>query len=377
MLTALLVAGISAPVAFAEPGEVATDAVEDQRARARDVQARIDANGARISALAEQLNGAQFRLAQIDAEIADAQRGIDDAQDEVDRRRSALNRRAASAYKRAGTGGPLDIMDVSDPAERNMAAKYASAVAASDANLVTELQAAQHDLEERKREHEEAREAAQAERDELAEKAATLAQANADQMYLLGTIDAEIQTILDEEQARRDAALVDLPVGSPPPPGAAPPLGPLPVVPTPPDPPPSTPPPPPTNRAQIAVDFAFAQLGKWYCWGGNGWGRYQPEFGINCPPDTYDCSGLTMRAWGAAGVTLPHYSGAQYSMFPRVPLNALRPGDLVFYGPGGSQHVGIYIGGGQMIEAPFTGVQVRVGSIYRHSGGPIGAVRPG
>jgi hypothetical protein len=55
-------------------------------------------------------------------------------------------------------------------------------------------------------------------------------------------------------------------------------------------------------------------------------------------------SGLTMRAWGAAGVSMPHYSGAQYSMFPKVPLGAMQPGDLVFWGPGGSQHVGPHIG---------------------------------
>ena len=59
-----------------------------------------------------------------------------------------------------------------------------------------------------------------------------------------------------------------------------------------------------------------------------------------------------MAAWGSAGVSLPHYSGAQYAMLPKVPLDAMQPGDLVFWGGGGSQHVGIYVGGGMMIHAP-------------------------
>lgn len=74
---------------------------------------------------------------------------------------------------------------------------------------------------------------------------------------------------------------------------------------------------------------------------------------------------------------MPQYSGAQYAMFPRVALKSLAPGDLVSYGPGGSNHVGIYIGYGQMIHAPHTGDVVRIAPIYRSSGGPVGAVRPG
>jgi cell wall-associated NlpC family hydrolase len=113
--------------------------------------------------------------------------------------------------------------------------------------------------------------------------------------------------------------------------------------------------------AAAAIAYARAQLGKPYCFAGAG-------------PSCFDCSGLTMRAWGAAGVSMPHYSGAQYSMFPHVPLNAMQPGDLVFWGPGGSQHVGLYIGGGQMIAAPHTGDVVKIQAVW---GSPVGAARPG
>ena len=377
-LTLAVVATFVVPgVALAEPGleDLPPATLEDTRALAREIQARIDENGVRISALAEELNGAHYRLEQIEAEIADAQGRIDEAERQVDRRRRDVNQRAASAYKRAGTGGALDILNVSDPQERNARAKYAGAAAASDAKLVVELQAAQGRLAEHRREREVARDAATTERDALAEKATAIQQANADQAFLLDNVNVEIQTLIDEERSRREAELALLVPGAPltPPPSGGAPV----AAPTPPDPPPSTPPPPPTNRAQIALDFARAQLGKPYCFGGNGWGRHQPAFGIDCPPDTYDCSGLTMRAWGAAGILMPHYSGAQYAMFPKVALHALQPGDLVFYGPGGSQHVGIYIGNAQMINAPQTGDVVRVAPIYRSSGGPVGAVRPG
>ncbi len=119
--------------------------------------------------------------------------------------------------------------------------------------------------------------------------------------------------------------------------------------------------PAPNANAQVAVDTAKAQLGKAYSWGASG-------------PSTFDCSGLTMYAWAAAGVGLPHSSRAQYSVLPHVPMDALAPGDLVFYG-NPIHHVGIYVGGGQYINAPQTGDVVKVSSVYRSDF--AGAGRPG
>jgi cell wall-associated NlpC family hydrolase len=81
-----------------------------------------------------------------------------------------------------------------------------------------------------------------------------------------------------------------------------------------------------------------------------------------------------MYSWAAAGVSLPHSSRAQYAVLPHVPMDALAPGDLVFYGSP-IHHVGIYIGGGQYINAPQTGDVVKVASIYRSD--YAGAGRPG
>jgi cell wall-associated NlpC family hydrolase len=82
-----------------------------------------------------------------------------------------------------------------------------------------------------------------------------------------------------------------------------------------------------------------------------------------------------MYAWAAAGVGMSHYTGAQWSEFPHVPLDQLAPGDLVFFG-GDLHHVGIYEGGGVMIHAPQTGDFVKRTSIWGMGSPPVGAVRP-
>jgi cell wall-associated NlpC family hydrolase len=122
-----------------------------------------------------------------------------------------------------------------------------------------------------------------------------------------------------------------------------------------------------SSQGNIAANFAISQIGKPYQWGAIG-------------PSTYDCSGLAMIAWQHAGVAILHYTGDQWVEGAHVSMNALQRGDLVFYAtnnadPNTIHHVGIYIGGGNMVDAPYTGVDVRIDSIYQ-PGVPIGAVRP-
>ena len=105
-------------------------------------------------------------------------------------------------------------------------------------------------------------------------------------------------------------------------------------------------------RVAAVLRFADAQLGKPYQYGAAG-------------PSSYDCSGLTMRAWGVAGVSLPHNAASQQSMLHPV-HGALQPGDLVFEGSP-AYHVGIYIGGGRMIHAPQTGDVVKIAPLPAYS----------
>ncbi|CAB4681633.1 unannotated protein [freshwater metagenome] len=101
-----------------------------------------------------------------------------------------------------------------------------------------------------------------------------------------------------------------------------------------------------SGRAGIALKFALKQIGDRYVFGAAGL-------------ITWDCSGLTMRAFQAAGVSLPHSSAAQSRMGKKVSLKALKPGDLLFFGRPVS-HVGIYLGGGKMVHAPRSGSRVKV-----------------
>ncbi|WP_395362745.1 NlpC/P60 family protein [Streptomyces sp. YH02] len=105
----------------------------------------------------------------------------------------------------------------------------------------------------------------------------------------------------------------------------------------------------PNGRAAQAVSFAHAQLGKPYVWGATG-------------PSAYDCSGLTQAAWRAAGISLPRTTYTQINAGRRVSRSQLAPGDLIFFYSGIS-HVGLYIGGGQMIHAPRPGAPVRIAPI--------------
>jgi cell wall-associated NlpC family hydrolase len=113
----------------------------------------------------------------------------------------------------------------------------------------------------------------------------------------------------------------------------------------------------------VAVATAQAQLGKPYQFGAAG-------------PGSFDCSGLTMYAWAAAGVALAHFTGAQYAASTHIALSQLQPGDLVFF-YGDLSHVGIYVGGGTMIHAPHTGDVVRYASIYQMGTTEIFAGRVG
>jgi peptidoglycan DL-endopeptidase CwlO len=108
-------------------------------------------------------------------------------------------------------------------------------------------------------------------------------------------------------------------------------------------------------NAAAAVRYAMAQLGKPYRWGGNG-------------PTTFDCSGLTYRAWLAAGLGWNDMTAADQYQWAQargrlVPVHGLRAGDLLFYAftrdPATIHHVTIYAGGGRMIEAPFSGATIR------------------
>jgi len=120
--------------------------------------------------------------------------------------------------------------------------------------------------------------------------------------------------------------------------------------------------PPPSSRAGTAVNAALGQQGVPY------------RYATSSPGVSFDCSGLTAYAWAQAGVYLPHQSRAQYASIPHVDKGSAQPGDLVFYYSPIS-HVGVYLGGGQLVHAPNTGSVVSITSV--NWGKVSGVGRPG
>jgi len=126
----------------------------------------------------------------------------------------------------------------------------------------------------------------------------------------------------------------------------------------------------PEGVARTAIQFALGEVGKPYVWGATG-------------PNTYDCSGLMLRAFEAAGIDLPRVSWQQFKAGGHVPLEQAEPGDLLFYAtdpsdPATIHHVMLYAGDGKVVEAPYSGESVRVRPVpYEyHELVPL-ATRPG
>jgi len=132
----------------------------------------------------------------------------------------------------------------------------------------------------------------------------------------------------------------------------------------------STPLPAPSEIAGRAIQYALGEVGKPYVWGATG-------------PNSYDCSGLMLRAYQSAGVTLPRVAAEQYWAGPQLPVRQAQPGDLLFWGydtsnPATIHHVAMYLGNGRMVEAANQTVPLRQRAVSfdEHELMPL-AVRPG
>jgi cell wall-associated NlpC family hydrolase len=348
-----VIAAAALPTAVAQGSPL-----DDKKAQAAALQRQIDANGARAGMLAEKLNGARLRLDKAQAGIADAERRTQEAQAATDKIQAALNVRAAKIYMGAGSTNPLDAVDVKNVTDLAARSKYAAAAANHDDSLLTQLQIAREDLAIKKSQLESQRAAAQSEKDAADSAKRQLDASTAKLSQLQSQVNGQIQQLIQQEQARQLAAAraraqatirtAQAAATSP----ARRSTGPVnfPNAPA------------PNGRAGQAVAFAKAQVGKGYRYATSG-------------PDTFDCSGLTAAAWASAGVSLAHYSGAQYNQTIHIGPGDLQPGDLVFYGPGGSRHVEIYIGGGMVVSASNPATGVKVAAVRFGSASGYGRVR--
>ena len=342
-LLLVLAGGTAAGAAPADPQ--APDAA--LAARAKALQARLDAQHAEIERIAERLNATddrrrtlQRRLARLTARQAAAQRELDTAQRRLDEQARAtyMNGPQWLLGELLGGTNPPDALRQLPMQKAALEARAAvvSEVRVRKAEVDTLNERVATDLAEADLVHRRQ----DAERRQVERLAAGV-------QRTLDRLDKQLAGYLEAEAARAEAARraawsgYMAGVGSV---QAWLQAGPV---------------------ARAAVRWALAQLGDPYLWGAVG-------------PDRFDCSGLTSAAYRAAGVGIPRVSRAQWGAGPHVDFANLLPGDLVFYAdnpadPSTIHHVGMYIGNGLMVHAPHTGDVVRVASIWR--AGYVGATR--
>jgi cell wall-associated NlpC family hydrolase len=318
----------------------AADPIADKQAEAAAIQDQLEAINSQISALGEQYNGAILRLQAAEARLAEVQGQVDATAAEVDRITALVHQRAASIYRQTLSGRSLDVLDAEDASDLLKRQRYAATQADHDDRLLDDLATAKAELERQRGDAQQARDDADAERARIEQTKTTLDARSDEQQALLTKVQGEIAQLVQQEMDRRQAEALAAARGQ---------YGDVfdPNL------------PPPSPATQVAIEYAKAQIGKTYVYAAAG-------------PDHFDCSGLVMAAFRSAGVSLPHYSGAQYAMLPHVPLNNMQPGDLVFWGRGGSTHVAIYLGGARIIESGGSGHDTHIGAIWGH---PSGAAR--
>jgi peptidoglycan DL-endopeptidase CwlO len=383
--------------------------VASVRATLAQAQQRLEAAQVAAARAGERFNGARYAAQQAEAAADTAQAQATEAAAELERQRAAYADAVSSAYQMSPqlsalgalshADGVTDVLE-STAALRNAQAalqdRYDAYDAASDAAEETADRAgdamaqAQRSAVAARAARDTAQDAADAaaaeadryagERDRLVAQLAdlqhvsiALAEKREDQLAAAAAAQAAADAAAAAQQEQQDTptptptpVVEPTPTATPTPtptPTAEPTTEPTPT-PTPtteptPTPTPTTeppPPPPPTSSgdAGAAIAFARAQLGEPYRYGASG-------------PSSWDCSGLTMRAWEAGGKALAHYSVAQYEDATPISIGDLQPGDLLFWSDGGPSsiyHVALYVGDGMMIHAPRPGRSVEEVSMY-------------
>lgn len=340
LLRLLPIAGL---LALAVPVAVTTTAgaaspLSLAQAKATQIEAEIQQTGQQIDALDQRYQAALAKKAAIDAQIRGTTAKIDRSLATIGKDKLTLHKAAIEAYVTGGTSAATNALFSTSQTSAMDSSVYNQVVTGDLHTSMADLHTAVVQLDsQRQTLKSEDAQAAQA----IATAHAAFQQAQTLETHeraALAQVKGQIATLISRQQAAARAAATAAAQAA------------LSVAP-----PPTAPPPPASAGAgagAIAVSAAESQVGVPYVWGAEDPGR------------GFDCSGLTAWAWGQAGVYLPHYSGAQMADSAPVPISDLQPGDLLFYGPNGDTHVAMYIGGGQMIEAPETGENVSIVPLF-------------
>ena len=354
----------------------AGDAISDAKAKAAAIESQLSQAQDEMSALSQQYDEAQYHLSQISSNIATTKANIATDQQQVTNDKATLSKAAVANYITDGTAAAQNPIFSGNEQTLGATTEY-NKIAEGDISLaVDNLHTAENSLNAQVSQLQGEQSQAQTDVTTKQNAVAQNAQAVQEQKNALSQEQGQIAQLVQQQQqaeaaaaakaatarqaaAAQAAAASTASTSSPSPSSSgntavAAGLS-------------QAAPPPTAPGGEGAVQAAESQIGVPYVWGGESpKGSASPGF---------DCSGLTAWSWGQVGVGLPHYSGAQMADSTPVPISDLQPGDLLFYGSGGSQHVAMYVGPGEMIEAPYTGASVWLTSL-RLGGDFVGAGRP-
>ncbi len=352
----------------------AGDAISDAKAKAAAIEAQLTQAQDQMSALSQQYDAAQYHLSQINSSIATTKANVAANEAQVAKDKATLSKAAVANYISDGTAATQNPIFSGNEQTLGATDTY-NKVAEGDISLaVANLHTAENALNVQESQLQGEQSQAQTQVSAEQQAVAQNAQAIQSQKSALSQEQGQIAQLVQQQQAaeaaaaakaaqeRQQAAAAAAAAATPAASSGGTAAGSA-----------STAvlsqaaPPPSSPGGAGAVQAAESQIGVPYVWGGESpKGSASPGF---------DCSGLTAWSWGQVGVGLPHYSGAQMADSTPVPISDLQPGDLLFYGPGGSEHVAMYVGPGTMIEAPYTGASVWTTGL-RLGGDFVGAGRP-
>jgi len=371
-LTALAVCAATAALLALGAGIATTEpaAIEAQRAQVAELQAELDSYNTQVEVAAEAYNGARYQLQQVNGRIEENTARTRQTEKDLGASRTALAERLRGLYATPQPSLAEVLITSGSIAAASDQMDLLDRVGSQDAQVVGGLRDHKASLERLRAELIDDRATAAdavaaREREKarieglLAQRQAVLDSASSELRGLIRAEEqrqaaaAEAQARLARQRAAAAASATSAPATSAPAASADPASAPAGAS------APATPLPSGSGNA-AAASIAMQYLGVPYVWGG-------------ASPSGFDCSGLASYAYAQIGKSVPHYTGAIWAAFPKVPSSDLQVGDLVFFH--GLGHMGIYIGGGQFVHAPHTGDVVKVSSLSGYSG-YVGAVRP-